>query len=413
MNNNNNFNKVLNLSEEDFESLRSFVTEKLGMHEACHQMQADILYNLDEKLKSLNVDQNISYEDLYQKIFEQIEKDENTLYEYVGVSPQNFDFEKIVSTVKQMGGEREGFFLKKDYARKILDQCPPQKTIGYLGYSSLDELLEKEDIMDVFSALRFTESNEWMHATFDKAYSSFTPADFEKRNINIRVLGDQWKGVAEKFVAKKHHNVSHLKEFGVIFINPIAESEKGKFIRDFALLLHYTHEIVFYSKLFERYSSQENFNDKFISLLRGDVPEITQHSDREWLIIQRYLWKEDPSDKRLFTPRVNPESLHWKKAQQDIVRLAKEKNLEGFQLWDDSDYLAGVFNKNDGTEGVVSFDLEDVAMSFVAHSEGKDKFFEYHQREAIWNKIFATLVGGYDKLEERIIESMEKGVISI
>ena len=31
----------------------------------------------------------------------------------------------------------------------------------------------------------------------------------------------------KKYVAKKHHNVSHLKEFGIIFLNPIAQTEEG------------------------------------------------------------------------------------------------------------------------------------------------------------------------------------------
>ena len=67
------------------------------------------------------------------------------------------------------------------------------------------------------------ESDEWMHETFEVAYSGFTAADFEERPIEIKVLGKEWHEVAKQFVAKKHHNVSHLKEFGVIFLNPIQE----------------------------------------------------------------------------------------------------------------------------------------------------------------------------------------------
>ncbi len=407
----NNFYKIINIKEDQLKELDEFMSATLDISNVFNKLKEELERNLNNKLNLLGVDKSISYEELYQKIFSQIEKDEKTLYRYVDITPEDFNFEKIVLTVKKMGGEREGFFLKKDYAKKILEQCPPQKTMEYLGYSSINEMLNKEDVMDVFSALRFTENTEWMHNTFDKAYSNFTPNDFEKRNIDIRVLGNQWKEVAEKFVAKKHHNVSHLKEFGVIFINPIAESDPGKFIRDFALLLHYTHEIVFYSKLFEQYSYKESFNDKFLSLLRGDVPEASQQSIGDWLIIQRYLWKDDPYDKRLFVPRVNPESLHWRKAQQDIVNLAQQENLEGFLLWDDSDYLAYPFEK-ENEYNVVSFDLEDSAMSFVSNQEGRKEFFTYHQKEAIWNKIFASFVGGYDNLEENILSSIDKAVIS-
>lgn len=266
--------------------------------------------------------------------------------------------------------------------------------------------------MDVFSALRFTETDKWMHETFDVAYKAFTPQDFERRPIEIRVLGPQWKEVAEKFVAKKHHNVSHLKEFGVIFINPIAETEEGKFIRDFALLLHYTHEIVFYSRLFERYAAQDDFNERFISLLRGDVPEPDAAAEGEWLIVQRYLWKDDPMDKRLFTPRVNPEALHWHRAEEDLVKLGQEGTVEGLDFWDNTDCVAAPF-PTDHTEALVSFDLEDVAMGYVAAGEGIDSAFAYHQQEALWNRLFAEYVGGYEKMEEYIIENMDTAIIRI
>lgn len=376
------------------------------------RVEEELNARLDERLGRLGLDRTASVQEVQAGLFAALAKHEEELYQYAGISKDNFDFEKAAHLARELGGERDGFFLKREYAERILRQRPPAATIEQLGYSGVDELLEKEDIMDVFSALRFTETDKWMHETFDVAYKAFAPEDFEKRAIEIRVLGPQWRAVAEKFVAKKHHNVSHLKEFGVIFINPIAQTEAGKFIRDFALLLHYTHEIAFYSKLFERYAQGDDFNERFISLLRGDVPEPADAELGEWLIIQRYLWKEDPADKRLFTPRVNPEALHWHRAEQDLVRLGKEGKVPGLDFWDNTDFVAGRF-RVDGTHALVSFDLEDVAMGFVASNEGIESSFTYHQQEAIWNRLFAEYVGGYEKLEEYIIEHMDTAIIRI
>ncbi|MBI5732769.1 hypothetical protein HY967_02290, partial [Candidatus Jorgensenbacteria bacterium] len=221
------------------------------------------------------------------------------------------EFEKAMNLARKIAKVGNGFFLKKDRAQKILEERPPMNLIKFFGYSNVQELLKKQDITESFSALRFIESNEWMHETFDKVYSNFTVHDFEERPIELRVLGSEWLEVSKKFVAKKHHNVSHLKEFGVIFLNPIREDMPGKFLRDFALLLHYFHEIEFYAKLFRRYSQDEDFAVKFKSFLRGDVQERNVVSEGEWLIVQRYLWKENPDDLRLKLPRVNPESMHW------------------------------------------------------------------------------------------------------
>jgi len=248
-----------------------------------------------------------------------------------------------------------------------------------------------------------------MHETFDVAYGNFTAKDFEERDIEIRVLGPEWKTVSEQFVAKKHHNVSHLKEFGVIFLNPIRENIPGKFLRDFALLLHYFHEIEFYSKLFRKYSREDNFAEKFKMLLRGDVPEIYKAEKCEWLIVPRYLAKIDPKDPRLFLPRVNPESLHWARGERDLTSFrAPEANLD-LSIWHNLDWVGGIFE--DGGDEVVSFDLEDNAMSLVSFMEGKDESFNYHQRESMWTKLFEECAGGEEKMEELLMENFDKGII--
>src|SRR3989344_5002845 len=243
-----------------------------------------------------------------------------------------------------------------------------------LRFSSVAEAIKKYDVTELFSSLRFVESDEWMHQTFDEVYSSFKPSDFEEREIEVRVLGPEWKEISEKFVAKKHHNVSHLKEFGIIFLNPVSENIPGKFLRDFALFLHYFHEISFYAKLFRQYSADEaTFADKLKSLLRGDVPEIYKVMPGEWLIVQRYLYKVNHDDPRLFLPRVNPESIHWLRGERDLTLFRDESGKLDLSLWHDLDWVGGIFDHGD--EEVVSFDLEDNAMSLVSFMEGQDETF--------------------------------------
>lgn len=318
------------------------------------------------------------------------------------------EFAKAAALARDIAQETTGFFLKKEHIARILVKRPPAHLLKYLGYSRIEDLLAKEDLVECFSALRFVEDDAWMHETFENAYSAFTPDDFEVRAIEIKVLGPQWLEIAKKFVAKKHHNVSHLKEFGVIFINPIKEDLGGKFLRDFALLLHYIHEIRFYSKLFERYAKSHAFMNHVKSALRGDVRDIKDTSDGEWLIVQRYLVKENPSDPRLLLPRVNPESMHWRRGELDLRRFAKHNHSVGLDFWGDLDWVGAAL----GGGGVVSFDLEDNAMSLVSKNEGKaEEYFMYHQREALWTYLFSEYAGGEDAMEGLILENFEKGYI--
>jgi len=384
--------KMLGVSSESKEWLELDVVQKSN---------DELVASAQEKLGRVATAQ-----DIQRALAIKVQEHEDQLYKAVGTNREDFDFEKVAVAARELASEQKGYFLKKEFAEEILHQRPPESTLRHLKYSSTKELLEKEDIGEVFSALRFLESNEWMHKTFEVAYTKFTPQDFEERDIELRVLGSQWAEVAEKYVAKKHHNVSHLKEFGVIFINPIAQTAPGKFLRDFAMLLHYFHEISFYSKLFKRYAELPNFNEQFISLLRGDVLEADAAEKGKWLIVQRYLWKENPQDPRLFIPHVNPEAMHWRKAEQDLVAFGKKESEVDLEFWDQFWSVAGYFG-----EDLVSFDLEDNAMAFVSQKEGKGEYFSYHQHEALWNKVAAEMMGGYDELEKKILENMDKGYV--
>jgi len=342
-------------------------------------------------------------------LYEVIALHEAQLLSYLKTQKGETDFEKAAHLAKRIGKVGSGFFLKTAYAEKILTARPPRNLLKFLGLKDVGELFSRHDIAEAMSALRFMETDEWMHETFEEAYSGFTPADFEEREIAIRVLGSEWHEVAKAFVKKKHHNVSHLKEFGVIFINPIAEDVAGKFLRDLALLLHYLHEVDFYAKLFRRYAESKDFAAHLKALLRGDVKEVGAMKEGEWLIVQRYLFKENPNDPRLFLPRVNPESLHWMRGERDLARLGKERKDIDLELWGNLDWVSGLFP---GSEDPVSFDLEDSAMSEVSFKEGKREFFSYHQREALWTKLFLEYAGGEAETERLLVEYFDKGVIA-
>ncbi len=406
----NYFSKVLGVDEGMLEQMeRAMIrkTGKLGVLERVvdenNRIVEATLNLLDSKDRSSQHVKSI----LRQVILDH----EKEVLETLKNVPGKTDFEKAAILAKKLVKVPCGFFLKKEKAKEILEKRPPQNVLKYLKAKNIQEVLEKFDVTEIFATLRFIESTEWMHETFDVAYSSFTSADFEKREIEIKVLSDVWIKIAEKFVAKKHHNVSHLKEFGVIFINPIGENIPGKFLRDFALLLHYCYEIKFYSKLFKFYEKAPDFAERLKSFLRGDVKEIFHSEPGEWLIVQRYLAKDNPKDPRLILPRVNPESLHWLRGERDLSFFnIDEKNEKlNLKIWNNMDWVGGIFQN--GKEDIISFDLEDNAMSLVSFMEGKNETFNYHQREAMWTRIFSEYVGGEEETERLLIENFDKGII--
>ena len=124
-------------------------------------------------------------------------------------------------------------------------------------------------------------------------------------------------------------------------------------------------------------------------------------------------------------PHVNPETIHWDKAENDISRLdAIDSNLD-FTFWKNLNFV-GDFFKGDGkysngtienniikengdTESLVSMNLIDAVMSLVQKEE-KIKYL-YHHQEAMWNKIFTEYIGE-DALEKLVIKNFYKGYLA-
>ncbi len=330
-------------------------------------------------------------------------------------------FDKALELVNKSGPAlslSKGFFIKKEKAIELLEKYPPENIP-----------IDKDDFESVFAALRFTQSNEWMHKFFDEAYNDLKPEDFEERPIELKVLEEKWLNVAEKFLEKKYHNVSHLKELGIIFMIPLkldpirgkdtlralaasnGAGTPGEVLRTFLLLLHYLNEVPFYSKLFRKFAAEENFIEKLKSLLRGDVIDVLSsksyilNSKASWLIIQRYLAKDDENDPRLLIPHINPEAEHWYKAQESLAKLGPD-----FTFWKELDFAGDFFpSTSSGQVELVSFDLIDQVMTLVKKGEAK---YLYHQQEALWNKIFIEYLGR-ERMNELIEENIIKGYIEL
>ena len=235
------------------------------------------------------------------------------------------------------------------------------------------------------------------------------------REVEIRALSEKWNKYAKIFVMKKWHNVSHLKEFGILFVIPVSLGISGELLRMLNLIFHYTHEIPFYSDIIKKISeNQETFAENLQSLLRGDVLDerFPDSEKSNWLVIQRYLAKDDANDWRLFVPHINPEALHWLRAEADLEESGGKLGNLGHELrfWNDLDWVGDYFKDESGNNVLVSFDLVDTVMSLVKRHE-QVKFL-YHHQEALWNKIFIEYFG-LPQLEEYSKDFLLRGHFEI
>lgn len=393
----------------DLDQKMSQITGKRGVIEDIAN-ENDIL--IKRTLDELGLpEQKRNAENIYNVLIEKLKHIDAHLNDFLGkpdLTQINDGSKKLCDTALKLNDPQKGFFIKQEKAIQMLEKFPPNNLLKYFKYKTASELIEKQGFSSVFSSLRFAENNEWMHKFFDEAYNDLTADDFEERDVELKILDTKWLDVAGKFLKKKYHNVSHLKELGIIFIIPLEIDTPGETLRLFTLILHYLNEVPFYSKLFRKFANEDDFSEKVKSLLRGDVPE-SQDSKEGWMIIQRYLAKDDPNDPRLFLPHINPEVEHWYRAEKDLAKISPMVGEGGhaFGHWVGLDFV-GNFFVND-QEKLVSFDLIDLVMSLVQKGEVK---YLYHQQEALWYKIFVEYLGR-DKVNQLIEENMINGFIEL
>lgn len=403
--------KILRAQPETIQSLEQKLDVLTGKQGGLDKIVEQNEVEIRKRLDLLDLGRNVSVKRIYDALISKIEADDDKLFKQLG-SPSAAvpaDWQRVLGTAKKMANGPRGFFLKKEKAMEFLKNRPPLKILDVLGYKNIDDMLAKENIFEIFCALRFVEGNEWLNKNFFNQYKNLKPSDFEKREIGVLALPERWAKIAQNFIKYKYHNISHLKELGVIFVLPLSLEISGETMRNFGLILHYFNEVGFYSELFEKFAVEpNNFAQNLISLLRGDTiserPTPSETGKTPWLVIQKYLAKDDKNDWRLFEPHVNPEAIHWEKAEK---MLSQNEDL---LFWQNLNWVGDYFSVQGGDENrgevLVSFNLIDMAFSLVKEREFVKYLF--HHQESLWNKIFIEYFGDA-KMEELIKENIIKG----
>jgi hypothetical protein len=408
--------RILRIDPASLMELDKKMREVSGQKGVIEDLAMENKLRVDHTLAQIGMDRSSSAEEIYEALIKQLTIFDGRLFDFLGkpdLSKLSHVCGKMCETLMRVFTPPRGLFIKKERVVELLEKYPPNNLLEHFGYKSVKELVEKEGFAPVVASLRFVQETEWMHKFFDTAYQNLKADDFEEREVEMIVLDEKWLKAAEKFLKKKYHNISHLKEFGVIFVIPIKLDEPGEMTRMFMLLIHYLHEVPFYSDLFRMYFHDKDFISKFQSLLRGDVPSgsIVDGGKVTWRIIQRYIAKDNENDPRLFEPHVNPEAEHWFRAEQDLGRLARmighDHEKIAVDTWMGLDFVGDFFKDKRGQEILISFDLIDLSMSLA--DKGRVKYL-YHHEEALWNKIFAEYMGR-ETMNRLINENIIEGFI--
>lgn len=362
--------------------------------------------------RELNLDiYKNSGEDIYKGLMVLIwEQNELVLNKYLGLS-KNASLSKIISEcvsfVEKLNLTKTVFRMKDSKAKEMLKKNPPKNIMDLLGYKKVDDLLKNERLEEVYGALRFAEGDEWLE-TFNNQYRKLKPSDFTTSKIRLIKMPLKWAPLTKKFIEKKKHNVTHLKELGVVIVLETEDEglRHGIVLKVLPLLIHYFFEIHLYSTFFELKAEilkAESFGRLLSETIIADPKTSVELGGEHihWRVIQRYFGKLDDAKKHpeIFKPHLQPEDLHWDSAQNTLARVIPE-----LSIWEDLDYV-GTIKDNIP----LSLNMMDVTLSFANKNRYKEHLY-YHFRESLWNEIFSRYMGR-EELEHELLAKLNNSLV--
>jgi len=371
---------------------------------------ADLIKQAHSKMKVLGLDAaDTKGEELYSALKARVVRDDQKLIEILNVKNENNTgavLKAIAVQVDKLDMPKQAWVIKKSAAKKLLHDTPPTKIMKHLHHSSVDSMLKRENLSEIYSALRFVESPAWLKR-FTKSYKSLKPSDFEIRDVEVIVLSAQrWGTVAEATVRKQRHHITHLKELGVVAILPSAHEVymPGIALLTLPLVLHYITEIRVYSSFFKLHQVKPHFGKIISEALQSDIHDVATMSGApiHWRVIQRhYAEASDKDHPEIFAPHVQPEDFYWKKAEEQLFKLDPD-----LSFWKDADGLA-VLGED---KKPISFNVIDNAMSTYTNAPYDVRFYRRAQ-DAILNELYARYMK-HSHLSDQVVKQLDESLPS-
>jgi hypothetical protein len=366
------------------------------------RLTAEIVGKVHMKTRALGLDpRDTTGKELYHALLNLIKKHDAFLAERIGGQDPD-DVQTMLWRVKEvveaLDVPKTAWVLKHSVAKRLIKAMPPKNVMKQLGYRSIDSMIKREPVSELFGAMRFIESEDWQHKFVSK-YVTLKPSDFETRQIEIvHVTPEKWNGSAAKFVQSKRHNITHLKELGVILMLPMPlQRMPGITITSLSLLLHYINEIRLYSSFFKSQQVSAHFSKILVDTLTSDPGKHAAVAGQHihWRVIHRHFGTSKRGHPELFEPHVEPEDLLWRRTEETLYRLEP-----ALHFWYDMEYVAVEF---DGRP--VSFNLMDLAVSYV-NNLPYGQHSVRHMQDSLWNEIYLRYVGE-EAIENQVLRQLD------
>jgi hypothetical protein len=217
--------RLINQPEQAVAKVITHLEVKNGYPSHDARMMAENVQNVRAKLVDLGLDpDDTTGEELYHALLVKFEHD-STLFDIsYGATPLNFDekLDKAATIVTRSLELPRQWVLKTTAAKNVLRQHPPKRVMKSIHYRSIESLLKREDVSEIYLAAQQLESNSWLKAHL-KLVSHLDQTCFELRALKITPLSHQkWSGLS-----RLSDTIIEDNSVGAISISPSAQIDNA------------------------------------------------------------------------------------------------------------------------------------------------------------------------------------------
>jgi hypothetical protein len=384
-----NLAELLDEPEVVVESVINKLEHISGWQSTDVRLLADINNKIRAKLIELKLDpDDTTGPELYHALLAKLDRDEQKFNMPYVKRPSN----EVINSVKQAHKPYQVYALKYSAAKEILRNHPPRRLMKELSYRSVDSMLKRESISQLYNAVAKIEIPRWQNVFF-KDLANLTPSDFESREI-------EFVAQQAKFGKLTNNNeiTSVVPLLGAVIINDCSGSSMSLAVR----ITNSVNELRAISAHIKLKNVEPTFGKNIVDVVKKDTahPFKINVLPISWKSIFHHYGKRLTSEHTEF---FGPHLLHDDiKAHNPLTTLAIISPV--FNWWQELEFVA---KKTEA--GIVSFNLTD-----VISSAGKD--FEQrsleHVRGSLWRE-FIDRYFAHPSVEQHFMQKLEPQTVPV
>ncbi len=392
---------LLGTRHSDFSHIIKELERANGFPRSDIRLTAQIIRATQEKIRLLGLDpQDTTGPELYAALHQRLIMDNNRFMASIHLESSSSSLDMLSTVVRFINGLKlplNCFAMKPTVARKILKQLPPTNTMKLLNYRSLDSMLKRERIDNLYATARMIEPMKWQKQLL-RSYRLIKSTDFEHRQIAVNLPNTRRWEEAIKILSRTRRDACVLlPELGSVVVLPITITRPVLPITTTLLIFEAINDLRTASALFKLQQVKPDFGILISRTAEGlpyTIGSIGRHQMLPWRVMQyhygRYVQDKLPE---VFEPHVQPEDLKLIQAE-----TALSERIPALEFWENTDNLALVYNSE-----AVSLNMLDVALNCVNDLSFSDRVVNY-ARDHVWRELLDKYLDG---------QSIEKALSSL